>query len=170
MRFVALVAVLSVAGGLAVPGALGGTDLRPGMPTTPSALLWGTGIFFDRPAFEQWLRVHHETYEVWAGFHPVGRAILESAVRPVHFRPTRVVKPAPELAFVPPANTGSGIASALLFALGAIGLVLLVVSALPLGRLAPASSVAVVLGERRLGVSAGGIAIIVGLVVAKLAG
>ena len=71
---------------------------------------------------------------------------------------------------MPPANTGSGIASALLFALGAIGLVLLVVSALPLRRLVPASSVAVALGERRLGVSAGGIAIIVGLVVAKLAG
>jgi hypothetical protein len=168
LRFVALVAVLAVAGGLAAPGALGGTDLRPGIPTPPSALLWGSGIFFDRPAFEHWLRERNRTYEVWAGFHPAGRAILESAVQPVHFRPTPVVQPTPELAFVPAAKTGSRAASALLFVLGAIGLMLLALSVLPLRRLAPASSVAVALGERRLGVSAGGIAIIVGFVVAKL--
>jgi hypothetical protein len=164
-----VVAFVVFAACVAVGRSAAGTDLRPGMPTTPTALVWGAGLFFDRPAFEQWLREHNKSYDSWATLHPAARSILENPVEPVRFRPPPTpVKKALSLPYVPAAKAGSGIASALLLLLGAIGLVLVTVSLLPLRRLAPASSVAVALGERRLGVSAGGIAIIVGFVVAKL--
>jgi hypothetical protein len=170
VRLLALLALGGLLSGLAAGLARPGTDLRAPEPTAPTALVWGNGLFFNRPAFNRWLRQHNKSYADWGPLHPRARGILENLVQPVRFKalPTRDRRMP---VFTLPGQTKvSRVGKPLLFGLAAFGLVLLLVSALPVRRLAPASALAAVISERRIGVSASGIAIFVGILIAKLAG
>jgi len=168
---------LAVAAAAAPACALASPDLRATPPGSaqPSELLWGNALFYSRTAFDQWLRQHKESYVVWSRAHPAALSILEHAVsQPVRFRPSQFAPsgPAAPTILAPAATQAAGSqghSPALLLGLEVLAGVLLLTAAFPVRRLAPASVAAVVLGGRRLGLSAAAFAIFAGILVAKLA-
>jgi hypothetical protein len=175
-RILALLA-LAVVAAAAPAGALGATDLRATPPGSaqPSVLLWGNALFYNRAAFDQWLRRHKQSYVAWSRAHPAALSILEHAgSQPVRFRPSQFApsgRASPTI-LAPAATQAAGSpphSPALLLGLEILAGLLLLTAAFPVRRLAPASPAAVALGERRLGLSAAAFAIFVGILVAKLA-
>jgi hypothetical protein len=167
LSLAALAASLGSPAGSAAPG----RGPAHGGAREPSVLLWGSGVFFGRNAFGRWLRRHHRSYSAWESLHPAGRRILaDAAAKPVRFRPDQLAPsraaPRPVPAISPPAPGGG---SALVLALLALGGLLTAVSTVPFGRLAPYSPRAALLHRRRVGISAAGIGLLVGIIVAKLA-
>jgi hypothetical protein len=135
----------------------------------PNVLLWGEGVFFSQHEFEPWLARHDETYAGWAALHPRGRSILAAAERePPWFHPWQLAPAGDTTIASVPAGAGSG-SGPYLLVLAALAVSLMILAALPVRRLAPYSGAFAVLHERRVGVSAAGIGILVGVVVAKLA-
>jgi len=131
-------------------------------------LLWGDHVFFGSREFERWLAHHNKAYTAWAPLHPTGRSILDIAGRELpRFEPWQLA-PVGEAAVVSvPARAGSG-SGPVLLALAALAVALIILAALPVRRLAPYSPAFVVLHDRRVGVSAVAIGILVGVAVARL--
>jgi hypothetical protein len=177
VRLVCVTAALAVVASLGAARGAAATDPRPAVGAMlPSALLWGDELFFDRIAFERWLRRHDESYRRWAALHPAGRLILrQAAAKPPRFlrsqyAPTRSAPPRDTVPLAAaPARTGSA-TSWLLVAFALIGGMLLAVSAVPTRHLVPHFAPAARLHGRRAGVSATGIAILLGIAIAKLSG
>jgi hypothetical protein len=170
LRSLALVALVTLAACLGVSSAAATTSPEPdhGPAERPSVLLWGDHVFFSPRELEPWLARHHETYAAWAALHPIGRSILDAAGTELpRFEPWQLA-PVGEAAVVPvPAGSGSG-AGPLLLGLAAFAVALIILTALPTRRLAPRSAAFVVLHERRVGVPAVAIGILLGVAVARL--
>lgn len=173
VRLLVAISLAALAASLGSPAGSATPDRGPahGNAGQPSVLIWGYGVFFGRGAFERWLHRHHGRYGAWASLHPAGRRILsEAAAKPVLFRPDQLAPsraaPPPAPALSPPAPGGG---SALFLPLLALAGLLTAVSTIPFGRLAPFSPHAAVLHRMRVGMSAAGIGLLVGIIVAKLA-
>jgi hypothetical protein len=170
-RSLALVAFVGLVVCLGVEDAAATTNPQPApvRAQVPNVLLWGGGVFFSQREFEPWLARHDETYPAWAALHPRGRSILDAADRePPRFHPWQLAPAGDATVASVPAGAGSG-SGPFLLVLGALAVSLTILAALPLRRLAPYSGAFAVLHERRVGVSAAGIGILVGVVVARLA-
>jgi hypothetical protein len=170
VAFVGLVACL----GVGIAAATTNPQPAPLRAEQPNVLMWGGSVFFSQREFEPWLARHHETYAGWATLHPIGQNILGGANRePPRFHPWQLA-PAGEATVAPvPAGAGSGgggRAGPFLLVLAGLALSLITLAFLPARRLAPYSGAFAVLHERRVGVSAAGIGILVGVAVARLAG
>jgi hypothetical protein len=135
----------------------------PGHDPRPTVLLWGGQLYVRADAFAGWLRQHRQSYGTWAPRHPGAAAILANAESPPRFRRSQLAPtrgPVPPLAAPGPARR---VPRSLLGVLAALALVLTVFGMIPRGPLP-------VLPQRRLGVSAAGIGILVGVAVVWLAG
>jgi hypothetical protein len=175
LRSSALIAFVGLVACLGVGDAAATTNPQPApvRAEQPNVLRWGGSIFFSEREFEPWLARHHETYAAWAALHPIGQSILGGADRePPRFQPWQLA-PAAEATVAPvPAGAGSGggRAGPLLLGLAVLAVALIVLAFLPGRRLAPNPGAFAVLHERRVGVSAAGIGILVGVAVARFAG
>jgi hypothetical protein len=141
-------------------------------------LSWGGARFRTRAAFDRWLRPRSLSYSHWARLHPAGRRILAGEVPPpaattptstsgpVPVSPTTIPAPPPLAAAAPVRHEGE---SPLLLALIAAGLLLGAVALLPVQRFAPRSPRLLAVAERRLVPTTAAIAILLGVVIAKLA-
>ena len=170
-RSLALVALVGFVACLGVGDAAATTNPQPASARAelPNVLLWAEGVFFSQREFEPWLARHDETYRGWAALHPRGRSILDAANRePPRFLPWQLAPAGEATVASVSAGAGSGDGPFLLV-LAAFAVSLIVLAALPVRRLAPYSGAFVVLHERRVGVSAAGIGILVGVAVARLA-
>jgi hypothetical protein len=135
-----------------------------------NVLLWGESVFFTQREFEPWLAPHDETYAAWAALHPIGRSILDAADRePPRFHPWQLAPAGEPTVASVPAGAGSG-SGPFLLVLAGLAVSLIILAFLPVRRLAPYSGAFAVLHGRRVGVSAAGIGILVGVAVARLAG
>jgi hypothetical protein len=174
MRLIGVAAVAAAVCCAAACAAAAGTDLRPSVSAErPYVLLWGNGVFVRRSAFEQWLGRHGRAYRRWAALHPAGRLILGHAraelprFRRSQLAPQRQAPSPLPVAESPPPPASGG--DALLLVLAALAAALIALSSMPLVRLAPHSTPAVLLHERRFAVSVIGVGILIGVAVAKLA-
>jgi hypothetical protein len=169
-RLLVAVFLAALTASLGLPAASAATGPAHGEAGQPSVLLWGSGVFFGRSAFERWLRRHHQSYDTWESLHPVGRRILRAAgAKPVQFRrdqiaPSRAARIAEPLILTTPDTGGSTLVPALL----AFAALLTAASAVPLARLAPLSARAALFDRSRIGMSAAGLGLLVGVIVAKL--
>jgi hypothetical protein len=157
----------------ALVAGLAGARAPAATTTLPSSLSWGGRSFVDRSAFETWLRQHGRRYDSWARLHPRARTILERAGAAARAHrpkpsPVREAAPAPgPVASVPP-SSGGGSGSAMLPVLLVLAALLVAVAAVPFERLLPSGALARSLAEKRILLAAPGIAIVVGVAIAKL--
>ena len=185
-----LVMLCCVAVSLAAPATAAAEGGEHSVAVRSVGLLWGGKRFSSRAAFNAWLRPRSLSYARWARKHPAGRRILAhplEAPAAVPALTTVEATTADALAHPSPSEAGPAaerstgtpqlIASAptrhrhrspLLLLLFALSLAALALVLSPLERLAPSSRLAAVLIERRAGVAAAAIAILVGIGVATL--
>jgi hypothetical protein len=156
-----------------------------GLGPTPGAhsagLLWGGKRFVTRRAFDRWLKPRSLSYAKWADKHPAGRLILAGGLQRPQPAPTPPTSPSPAPAHVSPsivraaprvvvsAPAASRGHAELLLALAAAALVLGALALAPLQRLAPSSPLTNAVAERRAALSVLACAILLGILVAKLA-
>jgi ferric-dicitrate binding protein FerR (iron transport regulator) len=160
--------------GAATAGAATDPGLATAAPVQPRILLWGTGAFVGRDAFEGWLRRHHERWASWAATHPAALAVLTRSTVPLGFRPSQLAttpRPRKPQAFAPPVSVPAphrrfGL-DVLLLLLGAA----LAAAAVTLPmRDTSGSAVVYAFAERRLAIFTAGTAILIGVAIAKVLG
>jgi hypothetical protein len=148
----------------------------------PRGLLWGNERFLTRRAFDQWLAPRGLSYSNWAAKHPRGRLILAGALD----EPRPLAPPTPSASATPVSTAhatvalaprltrslpaGHGHRSGLLLALLAAALALAGLALLPLQRFATGSPRLLAVAERRPMLAAPAIAILIGILVARLSG
>lgn len=165
-------AVGVLAAGAANAGAAPDPLRATAQPVQPRILLWGTGAFVGRGAFEVWLRQHSERYSGWAKAHPAARRVLAESALPFGFRPSQLApttgprQPRPSVppVSVPAPQRRFGL-DMLLLLLGAA--VATAAVTLPM-RQTDGSAFAVSFAERRLALFTAGTAVVIGVAVAKL--
>lgn len=146
--------------------------LATAAPVQSRILVWGTGSFVGRDAFDAWLRLHHEEYKAWAAAHPVARAVLARSTVPFGFRPSQLAPtkgPWQPRAVAPPTSVsaprrGLGLDVLLLLVGASIAAAAI---ALPM-RQTNGSAFVVSFAERRLAIFTAGTAILIGVAIAKL--
>ena len=161
-----------IAAGAAGAGAAPDPTLATAAPVQSRILVWGTGSFVGRDAFDVWLRQHHEEYRTWAATHPAARTVLAQSTVPFGFRPSQLAPtkgPRQPRAVVPPVSVstprrGLGL-DVLLLLVGAT--IAAAAIALPM-RQTNGSALVVSFAERRLAIFTAGIAILIGVAIAKL--
>jgi hypothetical protein len=129
----------------------------------PEGLTWGGRHFGDRAAFAHWLGGHNIDYSAWARRHPLGAYLLTHSAPPP-LVPAPATQPVAPVA-VPATRHGPTAPEAL--TLVAVALLLgFGLAGGAVSRLAPATFGTVDLSGARVGATAGGVSILVGVLVA----
>jgi hypothetical protein len=167
--------LLGLAAALAgvVPAAAGNVGASPSWTRSlPGALVWGNEVFTNRAKFEKWLHSRGQTLVGWSALHPRAMKILVGAeFPPVRFRPSQF---APRNSPRPWLSSGTPDEGRPLFPIvpifAALGLLLVVLAALPFPVIAPEWAPGAVVYHHRVTLLIVGVTVVGALAIAKLGG
>jgi hypothetical protein len=155
----------------AVAGANVGTS-STSTTSLPGALVWGNGVFTSRAEFGNWLHRRHRNLVTWSALHPRATSILVGAEAPaVRFRPSQFVPRRSPQPLLPGGTSDVGAPFApIVPILVVLGLLLVVVSALPFPVFAPEWAPGAVVHHHRITLLIVGATVVGATAIAKLAG
>lgn len=159
-------------GGVAPGAAEGNVGTSPSSTQSlPGALVWGNDVFTSRAKFAKWLHSRHQTLAGWSALHPRATTILVAAeAPPVHFAPAQF---APRKSPRPSLSSRTSDAGApfipIVPILVGLGLLFVVVSALPFPVFAPEWIPGTVVHRHRITLMVAGMTVVGAIAIAKLA-
>jgi hypothetical protein len=177
--FLPLAAAFAIIAAIAIYGVVNPSKAKP-HPNAPGfrgSLVWGDGIFSNKAQLKAWLRLHGASYADWVKQHPAALKLVKPPVKhkaAVAHRPSTkppVTRTTPTTLPPPPA-TGESTSNQVVVWLAVIAGLLFGVLALLPNRIIRRARFLRRVGERELRVGAlgAGAAVLLGVIVATIAG